>query len=632
MNLRHLTTDETDMLVRNGCRCARWERIKVNDPFIATAYRNATFMGDIELHPAEGTVACGGVTFEAGISNAVIIDSVIGRGAHIANIGDFMARCVVGDGAVIRNTGTIDCRQETSHGAGTVVDVLSETGGREVPIYYGLTAREAWTIAMFRHDMATVDRLKDAISDRAAAKRCRRTIIGAKAVVTGAGYIDSMDIMAGAEVNGASRLVNGTVGEGAKAGCGVMASGFILARGAEVDTGARLDHVFVGEGSRVANGFSAHHSLIFSNCILENGEAAALFAGPYTVSMHKSTLLIGAMTSMFNAGSGANQSNHLYKSGPCHHGILERGVKLASDAYIMWPAHIGAFTTVMGRHKSHPDTSALPFSYIVETDGHTLVIPAIALGNIGVARDADKWPRRDRRPRPATDIITFPLLNPYTAQRISQGIDLLDSLLTSQPDTETLTCRGYVIKRPHAVRALSLYNIALRHYMLGTLLHRIADGLPLDAAETTGAGRWIDMAGAAIPAALVQAELPEASQWDTFSRQLEWDWIAARLATSADIDLHSPDRDALERLLDEWRQLDDKLTEMLRRDAAKEFDLTNPDMTAGFGLADPEALAADFTNARGTLDSAAAACLLKARREQADALSSAVKHRLDTIG
>lgn len=99
MNLRHLTTDETDMLVRNGCRCARWERIKVNDPFIATAYRNATFMGDIELHPAEGTVACGGVTFEAGISNAVIIDSVIGRGAHIANIGDFMARCVVGDGA-----------------------------------------------------------------------------------------------------------------------------------------------------------------------------------------------------------------------------------------------------------------------------------------------------------------------------------------------------------------------------------------------------------------------------------------------------------------------------------------------------------------------------------------------------
>lgn len=77
-----------------------------------------------------------------------------------------------------------------------MVDVLSETGGREVPIYYGLTAREAWTIAMFRHDMATVDRLKDAISDRAAAKRCRRTIIGAKAVVTGAGYIDSMDIMA----------------------------------------------------------------------------------------------------------------------------------------------------------------------------------------------------------------------------------------------------------------------------------------------------------------------------------------------------------------------------------------------------------------------------------------------------
>ncbi|MDE5659078.1 MAG: DUF4954 family protein [Muribaculaceae bacterium] len=97
-------------------------------------------------------------------------------------------------------------------------------------------------------------------------------------------------------------------------------------------------------------------------------------------------------------------------------------------------------------------------------------------------------------------------------------------------------------------------------------------------------------------------------------------------------DLHSPDRDAVERMLDEWRQLDDKLTAMLRHDAAKEFDLTNPDMTAGFGLADPEALAADFTNARGTLDSSTAAGLLKARREQAAALSSAVKHQLDAIG
>ena len=34
------------------------------------------------------------------------------------------------------------------------------------------------------------------------------------------------------------------------------------------------------------------------------------FAGPYTVSHHKSSLPIAGMFSFFNAGGGANQSNH----------------------------------------------------------------------------------------------------------------------------------------------------------------------------------------------------------------------------------------------------------------------------------------------------------------------------------
>lgn len=70
----------------------------------------------------------------------------------------------------------------------------------------------------------------------------------------------------------------------------------------------------------IEKGFTAHDSLVFSNCSLENGEACALFAGPYTVSMHKSSLLIGCQTSFMNAGSGTNQSNHMYKLGPVHWG------------------------------------------------------------------------------------------------------------------------------------------------------------------------------------------------------------------------------------------------------------------------------------------------------------------------
>ena len=49
-----------------------------------------------------------------------------------------------------------------------------------------------------------------------------------------------------------------------------------------------------------------------------------------------------------NAGSGSNQSNHMYKLGPIHQGTLERGAKTTSDSYILWPARVGAFSLVMG--------------------------------------------------------------------------------------------------------------------------------------------------------------------------------------------------------------------------------------------------------------------------------------------
>lgn len=76
------------------------------------------------------------------------------------------------------------------------------------------------------------------------------------------------------------------------------------------------------------------------------------------------------MFSFLNAGSGSNQSNHMYKLGPIHQGVVDRGSKTTSDSYILWPAHIGAFSLVMGRHVSHSDTSRLPFSYLIENAGN----------------------------------------------------------------------------------------------------------------------------------------------------------------------------------------------------------------------------------------------------------------------
>ena len=98
---------------------------------------------------------------------------------------------------------------------------------------------------------------------------------------------------------------------------------------------------------------------------------------------HKSTLLIAGMFSFMNAGSGSNQSNHMYKLGPIHQGTMERGAKTTSDSYILWPARVGAFSLVMGRHVNHADTSNLPFSYLIEQRNTTYLVPGVNLRSVG---------------------------------------------------------------------------------------------------------------------------------------------------------------------------------------------------------------------------------------------------------
>ena len=80
----------------------------------------------------------------------------------------------------------------------------------------------------------------------------------------------------------------------------------------------------------------------------------------------------------------------MYKLGPVHQGIIERGSKTGSDSYILWPGKIGAFTMVLGRHYGNPDTSEHPFSYLIDDNGKSVLMPAQNLFSVGTTRDVEK--------------------------------------------------------------------------------------------------------------------------------------------------------------------------------------------------------------------------------------------------
>ena len=139
-----------------------------------------------------------------------------------------------------------------------------------------------------------------------------------------------------------------------------------------------------------------------------------MFAGPYTVTHHKSSLLIAGIFSFFNAGSGTNQSNHMYKLGPVHEGKLERGCKTGSFSYLMWPCRVGPFSVVLGKHTRTFDTRDFPFSHLeAKADGRCEMVPGLYLSTVGTVRDGAKWPARDRRQGSVRrDLLHFPVFNP----------------------------------------------------------------------------------------------------------------------------------------------------------------------------------------------------------------------------
>ena len=356
---RNLTDSERRQLESQNCHSQEWGRVLVSGEFDASGIRNCTFRGDVL------------------VSGAVRIDNV-----------GVIADCEILDGAEIVHTAVIECCAESSFGCGTEVAVINENGGRSVPLFPALTSQLAYMTAMYRHREHTIKKLYEIFAkEYTKGTRCR---IGEGVKIIGCGILRDIRIGSDAVLEGVLRLENGTIscsaGQNTYIGTGVRLKDFVISGNSRIDNGTTGERCFFGNGSHVS-GASCTDSMFFAGSDCENGEFCSVLAGPYTASHHKSTLLIAGMFSFFNAGSGTNYSNHLLKSGPVHQGIHQRGCKYGSGSYMMLPALDGAYTTVIGHHRNHPDTESFPYSLLIEREGVSWLIPASNLSACGIRRD-----------------------------------------------------------------------------------------------------------------------------------------------------------------------------------------------------------------------------------------------------
>lgn len=508
MDFRHLKGFEIDSLVAGGSSCSDWSRVLVAQEFDPAYVKGCTFCGDIRLGRFTSVHTLdGGLRMHSGVYNAILSDVCVGNDVLIRNISGYISSYQVGEGAVIMGCGTIFKREGSVFGCGTQVNVLDETGSRSLRIYPGLTSQMAWLMVFNRDDafQSAVGRMIDTLCESLRSDRCH---IGKGSVIVGCSLIDSVNIGDNVRIDGASHLCEGTVEDSVTLGPGLIMERFIVSRWTSVGGGARISDTFVGEGAIVGAHFCSQHSLIFSSCHFENGEICSAFAGPHTVAHHKSILLIGGMYSFFNAGSGANHSNHLYSLGPRHYGVLERGCKMASDAYVMMPAYIGAYTLILGRHRRHPDTSLFPFSYIIEKKGYSYCMPGAVLAGVGLYRDFSKWPKRDRRPLGmGRDKVNYDLFTPDLCDTMIAARDLLQNALNGVQEydgvrIDVLEKGDYVIDglyfTPDSIRrGIRLYGLAVAK-ALGDALKEVIDE-DLIPEDDISFDDWVDVAGMIAP-------------------------------------------------------------------------------------------------------------------------------------
>lgn len=505
--MRQLSDEEIRILEDRNCWAEDWTNVHVSDDFKPNYMHRVMLYGEVSIGDFDKNIEVSrGFMKHSGINNATLRNVTIGDNCLIENIGGFINNYTIGDDCYISNVNAMETTDGATYGEGNLISVLNEVGDGNVILFSELNSQFAAFMAKHFCDKSLKDAIRRLINEEIARKRHEQAYIGNNVKIVNTKEITNTIVYDHCEINGASRLSDCTILSSPVSnvyiGTGVICENSIVSEGSSIINSVKIQDCFIGEACQISNGFTASSSVFFANSYMSNGEACAAFCGPFTASHHKSSLLIGGQFSFYNAGSATNFSNHAYKMGPIHHGVLERGTKTASGAYILMPAHIGTFSVCFGKLMYHPDTRYLPFSYLIAYGDTMYLSPGRNITTVGLYRDIRKWPKRDVRPVGSQkSIVNFDWLSPFSVGEIVEGKQILEKLRDAcGENVATYTYHNYVINASSLNKGIKYYDIALRIYMGAVLKRVIKKWGKVDLPTTIiGQGKWNDLSGLLLP-------------------------------------------------------------------------------------------------------------------------------------
>ena len=588
---RHLTSEEIQVLENNSCWAEDWQRVKVAEEFSPYNFHRVIFYGDIRLGVFEKQVEVSkGFVKHSGINDATLRNVTVGDNCLIEKVGNFINNYTIGDDCYISNISTMETTEGASFGEGHLISVLNEMGDGNVVLFHDLNSQLAAFMVKYFKDKQLKDSIMRLINEEIRFTQPDRGTIGNGVKIINSKEITNTVIKEDCEINGAARLCDCTIlsskDDSVYIGTGVICENSIISNGCSITNSVKMQDCFVGEACQITNGFTAEASVFFANSFMANGEACAAFCGPFSASHHKSSLLIGGEFSFYNAGSNTNFSNHAYKMGPMHYGVLERGTKTASGAYVLMPAKIGAFSVCFGKLMNHPDMRCLPFAYLLAYGETMYIVPGRNITTVGLYRDIKKWPKRDKRAASSRkSIINFDWLSPFTVGEIVEGKKILENLRQAGGNNvSSYNFQEYIINASSLKKGIKYYDIALRIYMGAVLKRAVKEQWLGKPATEIGLGQWNDLSGLLLPASeeerllndikngtieSIREVLARFNDINEHYREYQWTWTYQLILDYYGLD--ELNDAAIQRIREDYVKARRAWIAEIRKDAEKEF-------------------------------------------------------------
>ncbi len=489
--LRSLTPQEIAVMEAAGCRSDDWNQIQVAEDFDCFRVRRVTFRGrccigrcagDIEVMP--------GIRLPSGIADCTLVDCQVGNGCLIENV-RFAAKLVVEREAVLLNVGAITCSGSATFGCAQSPSLGCETGGREVPVWCGITVDDAALVARNRADRdgqalvrnAQAAYVKAVTSPVAWVRRGARVVhtervhdawIGAGAVIDHALEVEDVAVLSSPE-------------EPARIASGAAVTAAILQPGAHATGGAIVRRSVLCEHAAVEEHGCVDGSLIGPNTHVAKGEVTASLVGPF-VGFHHQSLLIAAYwpEGKGNVAYGAMVgSNHTGRA-PDQEIWPGEGTFWGLGCAIRLPADFSEapYTVVQMGCSTLPQKVRFPFSLIsvpvealaAQDDNvpraYNEIVPAWGLwaNAYGIVRAELKFAARDQSRRHSID---YKVLRPGIMRLVKQARDRLHNVIGTKPvwledDIDGLG-RNF-LREESRRKAIAVYDQALIRYALRILL------------------------------------------------------------------------------------------------------------------------------------------------------------------